>query len=690
MRGLVVVAFTATVVAFTTACRTPAENKSSDTKALAVSQPRLQPLNLEAGTKVLYEMQFRTANACDPTVGADWQREACKKKKAPKITYRAQGMNCPNLGDLHRIRLGTIDDALENTADFRSGITLRYVQEKVGANMIWIMPMFPNNDIEKIPHECDDLGSPYAVRDYFHARGTLSRTCIEKGRDEYSSEPCWANDEFDRFIQEAHKKGIKVMLDLAFNHFGHNYLMYDYEEYKTVAERIAANEDLNKLWDIGATYEEKLLRPKLLDSEEKLNKLAAREPVHKKGLQELKSKCPNLSGQKLVIAYNTWRNTLDGERAKFSCDRDNLEARAPGFFMGANRQDPSTGPGNFFTNNWVDVKFLYHREANPLKQHEMVRNREYLFRVMNYWVSRGVDGFRLDHATDGDSALSPNTWHYIISKVNYYAAKRGQARPIYMAEEFHDQLGMDRVVDLMTEGYVFGMTARGGGDKNTSHVENVIRGMDRFPNKTYTMSALETHDEHRLTDATGFSHWTGAGFWGIGATTRSTPMILAGQEFGEKWGLGFKKSDYIRARFEGSGNWVPHGDKLRAYYHKMITGRLAYENRALVSQNYGFLRSKVTNAADERIFAQVKWSDDLNVVFVFHNLWETDASQVFFITPEVGNAIGMKDDESYKFVDIISGQQMGGCRTGKDIKWEFPVSLDRGTRAQWLRLEICS
>ena len=32
------------------------------------------------------------------------------------------------------------------------------------------------------------------------------------------------------------------------------------------------------------------------------------------------------------------------------------------------------------------------------------------------------------------------------------------------------------------------------------------------------MTALETHDEKRLTDGTGFDIWTGAGFWAIGAS----------------------------------------------------------------------------------------------------------------------------------------------------------------------------
>jgi len=684
------VAFAVCLAVNTPACRTPGPNSQSEVKDDQQHPSRLLPLNLAAGTKVLYEMQLRSANACDPTVGAPWQRAACERKPAPKVVYRAKGMRCGTIDDLHRIKLGTIEDALAETADYKSGITLRYIKEKVGANMVWIMPPFPNNDIINIPHECDNLGSPYAVRDYMHIAGTLGQSCIAKGRDEYSDEPCWGNDSFDRFVQKAHNLGIKVMVDIAFNHFGHDYLLYDYSEYMPVRERIARGEDLARLWDFDATYEDHLLRPTLLDSVDKLNQLAAREPSHRENLAQLKSRCPSLAGKSLVLAYNTWLNALDNERGQFSCDQNSLESRAPGFFMGSNRLDPATHGGQFFSNNWRDVKFLYHRSGNPLKQHEMIRNREYLFRVMNYWVSRGVDGFRLDHATDGDSGLDPHTWHYIISKTNFYAAKRGQEKPIYHAEEFFDQWGMDRVSDLMTEGYVFGINSRGGGMKNTGHVENLINNMGRFPNHSYTLTALETHDEPRLLEGTGFNHWTGAGFWGLGATTRSAPMLLAGQEFGERWGLGFKRSDFLRSRFEGSPTYFEDGDKLRTFYHTMITGRLAQQNRALFGQNFAFLRSRVTNAPDDRIFAQVKWSDDLNVVFTFHNLWESDVDQKFFIPPNVGDAIGLRDDMQYKLIDIIDGMQKGPCRSGRDLKWEFPVSMSRATRAQWLRLETCS
>jgi hypothetical protein len=103
---------------------------------------------------------------------------------------------------------------------------------------------------------------------------------------------------------------------------------------------------------------------------------------------------------------------------------------------------------------------------------------------------------------------------------------------VYLAEEFHEQMEMNKVLDVMTEGYVGDMTGRGGRTKNASSVERVLGNMFRFNDRASVMTGLETHDEKRLTDDTGFNVWTGAGFWGIGAATRSTPMILIGQEFG--------------------------------------------------------------------------------------------------------------------------------------------------------------
>ncbi len=637
--------------------------------------------NFAAGTQVLYEVQVRAANACDPDVGAPWQRQQCRDKLAPHVTYRAEGMSCGMIDQLHKIKLGTFEDMLADTADYRAGITLRYIKDRVGASTLWIMPMFPNNDQWNIPDACDNLGSPYAVRDYLHAQGSLAQACITAGRDEHSAEPCFGNASLEAVIADAHRRGLKVMLDMAFNHFGHNYNMYDYAEYQPIRQRVAAGEDLNRLWDFGATYEQKLERPVLLDQPSKLD-------PNDVDLKSLKQRCPSLTGDALVRSFHMWRAALDSERASFPCTGASLEQAVPGFYLGTNSWDPSSRVGDNFTNNWRDVKFLYHHETNSAHFHEFVRNREYLFRVMNYWVSRGIDGFRLDHTTEHANGLAPNEWKYITQKVNYYAARRGQKQPTYLAEEFHDQFGMAEVVDTLTEGYVGDMNGRSITNKDANHVERVLNNMGRFNGQAYVMTALETHDEHRLTDGTGFNMWTGAGFWGVGAAQWSTPMLLMGQEFGEAWGLGFRRSDYLRSRFEGSSNYQPQGDALVDFYGTMIRGRA--NNRALYASNKAYLRTREGNSVDGRIFAETKWSGDGDVVFAFHNLWEQNVAQSYYLDPGLADALWIRDDRKYKLVDVISNHQMGACRSGADLKWNLYVQMGRETRMQWLRLEVCN
>lgn len=646
-------------------------------------------LNTEAARTVLYEVQVRAANACRTDVGADWQRAACAAKVAPEVKYHGPG--CDIIDELHAIKHGTLDDMLEDTADYHEGITLRYIHEAVGANMIWLMPLFPNNDRWALPDDCDDTGSPYAVRDYLHVRGNLSRACIEAGRDEYASEPCWANDELETLIQEAHGRGVKVMLDVAFNHFGHNYLFYDYVDQRPTRRRAEEFEDLDALWDYGATFEDALVHPEILDSEDALFELVARDAYAEEDLTGLQARCPDLAGDALVRAFGMWRQAFDGEREAFDCDPEalSLERNVPGFYLGANAFDPAARLGDNFTNNWRDVKFLYHHEENDAHYWDHVRAREYLFRVMNYWVSRGVDGFRLDHATDGDGGMGSNEWKYIIGKVNYYAWKRGQQRPIYLAEEFHDQMAMNHVVDVMIEGYVGDMNGRNGATKDASFVEKVLGNAQRFQGHTYVMRALETHDEHRLTDGTGFDRWTGAGFWGIGAASPGTAMLLMGQEFGEPYGLGFRRSDFLRGRFYGSPNHQADGDALRKFYQGMIQAKLSPANRALVGPNEWNLRPKdAPNKPDSRIFAQARWTDS-NVVFTLFNLWRRDVAQTYFLPPDLAGKLSIADGAKYKFVDAFTGDQVGDCRTGADLKWAFPIEMGAETRLQWLRLELC-
>ena len=167
----------------------------------------LYGLNQNAASTVLYEMQVQSANACDPNVGSQWQKDQCKNKLAPAYSkYNYVALNgdkksCTDIPRLEGIKLGTFEDMLEPTDDFHSALTLNYIRSKIGPVMVWLQPPFPHNDRFHLPWNCDNTGSPYAVRDYMHMQGILSRACITKNLDENSVEDgkgqnCWGTDSF--------------------------------------------------------------------------------------------------------------------------------------------------------------------------------------------------------------------------------------------------------------------------------------------------------------------------------------------------------------------------------------------------------------------------------------------------------------------------------------------------------------
>lgn len=648
---------------------------------LPVPTPR-DVVDPRATNGVLYELQVRTANACDPDVGSEAQRAACVARPAPVVSYRAEGTSCATVEELEKIRLGTIDDLMGSSTDYREAITLRYIAERVGANLLWVMPLFPNNDIIAIPDACDNLGSPYAVRDYFHAAGTLSRRCIAEGRDEYSAAPCWANNELDAMIEQADSLGLTVMLDVAFNHFGHQYLSYDVAGY-TLPDSLSVAE----LNNFDATFDEALVWPEVLDSIEALEARAADDTTTDALLMSLRARCTGLAGDALVRAFHAWRLAFVEERATFACDDDRLEARVPSFYLGADGRSPSSGPGDSFTRDWRDVRFLFHRLDDPRYERHALRTREYVFRAMNYWMSRGVGGFRLDHATDDDSGIRGPHWDYIRAKLTYYAALRGQAPPVLLAEEFHHQDEMVAAADIMTEGYLFDMNGRNGVVKDAPYVERALARADRFGFGALVMAALENHDELRLVESTGFGFETGAGFWSLGAASATTPMLLIGQEFGQPTRLNFKRSHFLSARFEGGDGY--RGDNtLLDWYASRIGLRRSDAGAPLRGLGRRFLRTP-EGGMNDGVVAMLRWSDDGSVVLAIHNLWASDRTVRLTIPPDLAGGVFSDPCHEYQLVDLLDGTVLSACRSATEQARLLSIYLPAGLRHRWVRFERC-
>ena len=90
-----------------------------------------------------------------------------------------------------------------NTRQFTSEGTFAAAQEdlprlaEMGIDIVWLMPIHPIGEVNRK----GSMGSPYAVRDYRAVNPDLG-----------------TEEEFRAFVEEAHRLGMKVILDWVANH----------------------------------------------------------------------------------------------------------------------------------------------------------------------------------------------------------------------------------------------------------------------------------------------------------------------------------------------------------------------------------------------------------------------------------------------------------------------------------------
>ncbi len=97
-----------------------------------------------------------------------------------------------------------------STADI-NGITARLDELKdLGVTIIWTMPIHPIGE----KFRKGEFGSPYSIKDY------------------YAVDPHYGTvDDYKRLVAEAHKRGMKVIMDLVANHTAWDSVMMEHPEY---------------------------------------------------------------------------------------------------------------------------------------------------------------------------------------------------------------------------------------------------------------------------------------------------------------------------------------------------------------------------------------------------------------------------------------------------------------------------
>lgn len=465
---------------------------------------------------------------------------------------------------------GTFADMMDSgTPETNGKYTLEWMAS-LGKTDIWLQPPFRRSKWEH-RHHLDDAGSPYATKDYFSIDPEFARSAQGLTGDAASDA---ATKEFDEFVAKAKSLGMKVHLDIALNHVGHNYEFRDlFVRYNNAGREIR---EVRK-----NDFSQVVINPEQLDK-------------IKERLAD-----PNLLNYMEYVAPHMYAKPKDAGGAK-SVD-----------------ETISGGWGE-----WYDTKQLNHGARWGKVDQYTNTNQEvidYLTRVLTYWsVDRGVDGFRLDHLT----GMGPQFLEDTLNKVQAQVDQHEPGKVLhFMGEDFNNVEANIPYIDTMQGGFLWDLIEV----RNASQ----LKGIFTNPHFQRNLINLDSHDEHRFFNNYG-DDWKSATRMGTLLQLMGGPVMhLAGSEFGERQQLQFKQYKDLPSlrNIDGVQKEIAKAFKRSGNARR----RLA----ALHDDNRSWLRPK--GGEDNNIVALSRYPDpgkEGDLVFVMANMADDDRQENVFMLDE--------------------------------------------------------
>ena len=473
-----------------------------------------------------------------------------------------------------------------------------------GKNAIRLQPPF-RADRWDLAHPYDTLGSPYAATDFFAIDARYSRDVQQRNIPPWDKDGQRkvANAEFWAVVDKAHELGLKVILDIALNHTGHNTTIRDLFDDPVVGERVLRN-----------NFDQLVVNPQQLDA------------IH----QRL-AKNPNGTGEQLFPEMFASRH------------------HEP---LGAHSLGDMVGGGN---GEWADTKQLNHgsfnwganESAEPINQSVT----DWYTRILKYWVDppanepggpkgakRGVDGFRFDHATN----LPTLFWERSLTQLQAMVDKP----VVVISEDFNQGEKLAPYADAMESGWYKDVIDKfKGGDVEGIHG---IIDSDLF----HETLRGGNHDEARVStlfdgdlNAVGRYLSTIELLGGISTT-------VMGDEFGERQKEEFKHQGGVPPVLAQSNRQQLGQPSIQLQQTLARAGRAKASDASLQTALRTPLRPIGRGI---NLLGEARHADDRNLpgTLLFVNLANADErSNVFPLDPETSARIDPKG--RYQAVDLMS------------------------------------
>lgn len=458
---------------------------------------------------------------------------------------------------------GTFADMMDGDAH---AYTLRALVER-GVDAVWIMPPF---DVHLWEHRdaLDELGSPYAVKDYFTVRPELSRAArvslLTGGDDEEARQA--GLDEVRAFIAAARALHIRVLLDVALNHVGHEHRFRD----RFVAARGGAVEVRADLSQVCAEAKRSLV-PRRLDD----------------------------AARSLTIDHSApWMfANRHGDAAGAAHVDDKI---AGGFGEWPDTAQLNHGRVRNGYRSWHDVT-----PAMPV--HKAVQS--WLERVLTFWaVDMGVDGFRIDHLSGLPYAFLEGALNRVQAAVD---AKEPGRTLFIVGEDFHTSNETRHFVDAIQGGF-FRDLLQVRTPAALAHVLDEPWFND--------VVALSAHDEPRPLVVLGDNARAYARLQSLLLLAGGPASLVAGDHLGERVPMPFKRARGIEALHAPSKEGRALAEQLAR------VGRARKELAALRTERRRWLHPlDEPGAFDDALVAFVRSSEHGDNAFVVANFSNDNA-----------------------------------------------------------------
>lgn len=461
-------------------------------------------------------------------------------------------------------------------------------------------------------------GSPYAVKDYYNVNPDLAVN------------PANRLQEFEALIARTHAQGMKVIIDIVPNHVARSYQSLSkpvgVEDFGTRDNKqVEYARDNNFYYVVGQDF--KVPDFKIAGAQNNYRPLGGEShPLSDGKFVEQPAKWTGNGSRLAQPKFDDWYETVKinyGVRPDGSKDFPELPV---GYAQQDVRAHAQFWQGKTVPDSWIKFR-----------------------QIAEYWLEKGVDGFRFDMA----EMVPVEFWSYLNSSIKQKNPGAFLLAEVYIPKEYRNYIRLGKMDYLYDKVEMYdSLKAIMQGRANTDAIASVQASMSDI--EEHMLHFLENHDEQRIPspEFAGSAEQAMPAMVVSALISRSPTMIYFGQEVGEVGALasGFGAPsrtsifDYAgvpaHQRFMNGGKFdggllSPKEKNLRAFYQQLLN--LSAQHPTFMGNYYelhNYNRQHSPNYGS-KLFAFARWStaEGATKIIVVNQFDSVQAADVDLLIP---------------------------------------------------------